>query len=150
MNRDGCCMSKSEKKRLVIPSRMAEMPAAQQQVLDAVVAAAYPKEALFAIRLCLDEAITNAIRHGNHEDPSKDVVIEYCVDDQKAEIAVTDQGPGFCPEQVPDPTRDECLSRPSGRGVMLMKEYMTDVSFNKTGNQVRMVKYKTCKRPKAG
>lgn len=142
-------MAKSATRKLVISSRLAEMPAAQQQVLGDVEAAGYPREALFAIRLSLDEAITNAIRHGNCEDPSKKVVIEYSVDDEKVDLRVTDEGCGFRPGEVPDPTRDENLNRPCGRGVMLMKAYMTDVSFNKAGNQVRLVKYRNCKLPKA-
>ncbi|MFA7238304.1 MAG: ATP-binding protein, partial [Phycisphaeraceae bacterium] len=59
----------------------------------------------------------------------------------------TDEGPGFTPEGVPDPTRGENLERPSGRGVMLMKAYMTKVSFSPSGNRVTMIKRKSCHLP---
>lgn len=94
---------------------------------------------IFAIRLAIEEAITNAFEHG-HEglDPKLSVRVEYAVSPNDIQIAVQDQGPGFAPEALPDPTLIENLSKPSGRGVMLMRAYMTDVSFNPAGNRVKL------------
>ena len=55
-------------------------------------------------------------------------------------IEIADQGPGFDPQDVPDPTADENLEKPGGRGVMLMRAYMDKVTFNRRGNRVSMVK----------
>lgn len=95
--------------------------------------------AIFAVRLAIEEAITNAFEHG-HEglDPSTTIRVEYAVSPRAIEVAIEDQGPGFVPERLPDPTLLENLSKPSGRGVMLMKAYMTDVVFNEKGNRVKL------------
>jgi serine/threonine-protein kinase RsbW len=94
---------------------------------------------LFAIRLAIEEGITNAFEHG-HEglDPSTPVHIEYAVSHNDIQIAIEDQGPGFSPDALPDPTLIENLSKPSGRGVMLMQAYMSEVHFNKAGNRVKL------------
>ncbi len=55
-------------------------------------------------------------------------------------IWVKDEGAGFNPKTVPDPTLDENLNKPHGRGLMLMRAYMDEVGFNEAGNEVRMVK----------
>jgi serine/threonine-protein kinase RsbW len=54
-------------------------------------------------------------------------------------ILVADDGPGFCIDSVPDPTKPEFLERPNGRGIMLIRAYMTRVEYNETGNEVRML-----------
>lgn len=92
----------------------------------------------FAIRLALEEAITNAFVHGNSTVPDATVIVDYHVDARTVDVAVEDQGPGFNPDHLPDPTREENLSKPSGRGVMLMRAYMTEVVFNEPGNRVRL------------
>ncbi len=117
-----------------------------KQVEDSIVTEAenlgYDDEALFALRLSLEEALTNAIRHGNNRDVKKKIQIKYCVDNEAIEVSVTDEGGGFRPEDVPDPTAAENIARPSGRGIMLMKAYMDKVQYNKDGNEVYMVRQK--------
>ena len=95
--------------------------------------------AAFAIRLAIEEAITNAFEHG-HKGLSDDLTIrvEHRIEPGVFEFAVEDQGPGFQPSALPDPTLLGNLSKPSGRGVMLMKAYMSEVSFNAQGNRVKM------------
>lgn len=133
--------------KMVIPSRLSELPKVQEAIIQPAQALGYGKEEIFAIRLALDEAVTNAIRHGNGGDPSKNVTIEYAVDDQAVRITVTDEGKGFCPDDLPDPTEEANLATPHGRGVMLMSVYMTDVKYNPCGNSISMVKRKGCKLP---
>jgi serine/threonine-protein kinase RsbW len=95
---------------------------------------------LFAIRLALEEAIVNAVKHGNKLDPAKHVRIQYHITDQRAAITIEDQGTGFNPTELADPTADENLSRCCGRGILLMRNFMTSVIFNPAGNKVTLIK----------
>jgi serine/threonine-protein kinase RsbW len=95
---------------------------------------------LFSIRLALEEALVNAIKHGNQCDRNKKVEITYSLLPDRFEITITDQGSGFDPADVPDPTAFENLERPCGRGLMLIKHYMTEVSYVGRGNTVSMAK----------
>ncbi len=133
--------------KLVIQNRLTELPKVQDAVIKPAEALGYGKEEIFAIRLALDEAVTNAIHHGNKNDPDKHVTIEYQIDEKAVRITVTDEGKGFCPDQLPDPTLEGNLATPSGRGVMLIKVYMTEVHYNPCGNALSMVKCKGCKLP---
>jgi serine/threonine-protein kinase RsbW len=100
----------------------------------------YPKAACFAVRLALHEAITNAFEHGHEKlPPETPVRVEYDISAPQASFSVEDQGPGFTPAEVRDPTLDENLEIPSGRGIMLIRAYMTDVSFNPKGNRITMI-----------
>lgn len=100
----------------------------------------YDQDVCFAIRLALEEALINAIRHGNHCDPAKKINISAYVGADKTDITIADEGEGFNPDRVPDPTSDENLEKPGGRGIMLMKAYMDQVTFNRRGNEVRIIK----------
>jgi len=137
------------KKRIVFPSRLGQIVPVQNRIFEDVKAAAFPQQAEFAIRLALDEALANAVKHGNKLDPAKHVTVEYSVTPDRFEIQVCDQGPGFTPAMLPDPTAQENLTRPHGRGVMLMRAYMTEVDFNDRGNCVRLVKTRDCPLPAA-
>ena len=95
---------------------------------------------IFSIRLALEEALINAIKHGNQMDRDKTVSITYAVQADRFEIHITDQGNGFEPADIPDPTAVENIERPCGRGLMLMRHYMTEVTYNAQGNSVRMAK----------
>jgi len=116
-----------------------DLPAVQNEVLEAVSAHEYPGASEFALRLVLEEAISNAFRHGNKSKPDLHVDVEWAVEPDRVVISVEDQGAGFDPESLPDPTDDDRLELPSGRGVMLIHAYMTDVSYNERGNRVTMV-----------
>ena len=112
---------------------------AEQQLLDAVVRASFDEASAFAIRLALEEALYNAFRHGHKNLPHERVRLEWTVDPSEVRITVTDKGPGFNPEGLPDPTSEERIELPHGRGVMLMRAYMSSVEFDSPGNRVRMV-----------
>ncbi len=109
------------------------------QTEDALTTFGYDDGAKFAIRLAIEEAVVNAFRHGNRSDPSKTVRCCSSIGSSSAAFEVEDQGPGFDPAKVPDPTVDENLEIPSGRGVMLIKAYMTEVEYLPPGNRLRMV-----------
>jgi serine/threonine-protein kinase RsbW len=98
---------------------------------------------IFAIHLAAEEAIVNAIVHGNKLDVRKKVHVECLVSDEVARIEVTDEGNGFDPACVPDCTQDERLEASSGRGVMLMRSFMTRIAYNSKGNGVVLEKRRT-------
>ena len=112
---------------------------AQAVAAEALAARGYEEGAMFAVRLAIEEAVVNAFRHGNLSDPNKVVFFRAAIDDSQAEFEVEDQGPGFDPRLIPDPTDEDNLEIPSGRGVMLIKAYMTEVEYVKPGNKLRMV-----------
>jgi len=95
---------------------------------------------LFGVRLALEEALMNAVRHGNRFDASKSIEVVCRISPQVMHIEIADQGPGFHPEEVPDCTDPENLDKPSGRGIMLMRNFMTVVEFNEAGNRVTLEK----------
>lgn len=134
--------------KMVIPSKLTELTKVQETVIGLVQKHGFNKDEVFAVRLALDEAVSNAIVHGNKNDPAKKVTIQYDVDDETVRIDVSDQGCGFCPENLPDPTLEENLASPRGRGVMLIEAYMTEVHYNKKGNRISMLKRKGCPLPK--
>lgn len=93
------------------------------------------------VRTALYEAVANAVIHGNREDVKKQVHIccryraRECVS-----ISVSDEGDGFDPKAVPDPTRPENLESEHGRGIFLMRTYMDEVRYEKGGTEVHLVK----------
>ena len=125
---------------MVIASDLTAVRDVSENVLKTLDVHGYSKESVFAIRLAVEEGLNNAIKHGNQCDCDKNVQVSYDVDSKRAVITITDQGCGFNSTNVPDPTTDENLEKPHGRGIMLMRAYMDEVHFNKCGNQVRMVK----------
>lgn len=125
---------------MVIPSDLSAAHEAEIALLTEVGCHNYSEAVTFAIKLAVEEGVNNAIKHGNKFDASKTVKIIYDIDDKRAIITITDEGAGFVPSAVPDPTADENLEKPTGRGVMLMHAYMDEVTYNCKGNEVRMVK----------
>ncbi len=107
-------------------------------ILDQLKKHGWTESELFGIHLALDEALTNATVHGNGADTSKKIDVDCRVSPERFFVAITDQGSGFNPQDIPDPTDEEHLTVPSGRGVMLMKSYMTNVYYNERGNSVKM------------
>ena len=99
----------------------------------------------FAVHLAMEEAVMNAIKHGNAKDTDKYVSVVFKTTDEVLFVCVTDEGEGFNPEDLPDPTADENLELSSGRGVMLMRNFMDSVSFNQSGNSVEMVKRRSAR-----
>lgn len=123
----------------VIPSVISRMHELLQELMQLLEARGIA-EPNSNIVLALDEAIANAIKHGNHEDPTKQVhvVVEFAPDE--VTFTITDEGDGFDLNALPDPTDPSCLMRTCGRGVMLIYHIMDEVEYNARGNQVRMKK----------
>jgi len=93
----------------------------------------------FNFRVGLTEALSNAMMYGNSHDPSKRVLVEVALQAGRLEARITDQGLGFDPTTVPDPTSPENLTKPCGRGLFLMRQLLDEVSYNAQGNQVTLV-----------
>ena len=93
----------------------------------------------FNLRVCLTEALANAMLYGNGGDRSKRVRLEVILGSDEVRACITDQGDGFDPCAVPDPTIPENLLRPGGRGLYLMRKLMDEVRYNDRGNSVTLV-----------
>jgi serine/threonine-protein kinase RsbW len=115
-----------------------------EEVVAALNALGYCPQDRNAVHIALAEALTNALKHGNGNDPSKRVRCSYLVDAHALVVEVEDEGPGFDPAQVPDPTLPENWERPSGRGLTMMRHYMSWVQILGRGNRLTL-----CKRASA-
>jgi serine/threonine-protein kinase RsbW len=100
----------------------------------------WPEADVFAVHLAVEEAIVNAIVHGNKLDPTKKVHVACEVSAERVLVSIADEGPGFNPAAVPDCTADDRLEAPGGRGVMLMRSFMTRIEYNPAGNAVVLEK----------
>jgi serine/threonine-protein kinase RsbW len=127
------------------PEREASLRRAEEvsPLIESVVAAlaglGYSPRDCMGVGLALEEAVVNGLRHGNGGDPSKHVRVRYRVTREAVLAEVEDEGPGFNPDLVPDPTLAENLERPCGRG-LLLRNYTTWVRFSARGNRVTMYK----------
>jgi serine/threonine-protein kinase RsbW len=128
-------------------SEKGEVPAVRDEIVNSLAELGYHQQDVFAICLSTNEALLNAIEHGNQCDKKKKVTVAYFIDREKAEITVTDEGLGFDPNAIPDCTADENLCKTCGRGIALMRGFMDAVEFGGNGNSVKLVKYKSSARP---
>ncbi len=114
------------------------------KVVEEMAGAGYTAREAFAMRLALEEAMVNAIKHGHRNDPTKVAQLRYHLTPECVLAEVEDQGDGFDPSGVPDPLAAENLEKSSGRGLLLMRTYMTWVRYNPRGTCVSL-----CLRRKA-
>ncbi|MHB1421742.1 MAG: ATP-binding protein [Gemmataceae bacterium] len=125
---------------VTIPSDTAEARRLQEEIEQLLNARNVHEHDVFSIKLALEEALVNAIKHGNQMDRSKNVHVAYQLFADRFHVQIRDDGDGFEMSDVPDPTCFENLERPCGRGLMLMRHYMSEVAFNERGNGVNMSK----------
>jgi serine/threonine-protein kinase RsbW len=128
---------------VIIASDHAAARRVQDDIEAALRACQFEEREVFSIKLALEEALVNAIKHGNQMDQSKKIHISYCVSLECFEVKIADEGPGFDPDDVPDPMAPENLERPCGRGLLLMRHYMTEVIYHAPGNRLSMTKVRT-------
>lgn len=129
--------------RLVLPSHIEAVGAAAAAVAEFVQSCGVGEEAAFGIDMAVREAVTNAMVHGNQEDETKSVEVVFNCMGNALEIEVKDQGEGFDPTAVPDPTDPVNILKTSGRGIFLMRSFMDEVEWLARpdgGTTVRMVK----------
>jgi serine/threonine-protein kinase RsbW len=127
-------------KEIDLPSERGSSRLILDDLLEQLGAHGWSPSDIFAIQLATEEAITNAIVHGNQLDTTKRVHVSCSVTTELVRITVEDQGAGFDSTQVPDCTLEDRLDVPSGRGVMLMRSFMTTVAYSPRGNCVMMEK----------
>ncbi len=131
-----------------IPSRTK----AAGEIIDALLAQLeaeqWESHEVFGVHLAVEEALVNAIKHGNKDDPAKTVRILVQTSPDQLRVEIIDEGAGFDPSQVPDPTEASRLNLPHGRGLMLMQSYMTHVEYKGRGNELVMQKKRaSCSAP---
>ncbi|MFN7877171.1 MAG: ATP-binding protein [Pirellula sp.] len=100
----------------------------------------WPGGDMFHVQMAMEEALVNAIEHGNKRCESKEVAIAISVSGQEITIQIKDQGDGFDHRNVADPTEEERLDQPRGRGVLLIRELMSHSHYNDIGNELVMIK----------
>lgn len=115
----------------------------QERIISLLNTLRFAERDVFGVRLALEEALVNAIKHGNQMDPNKKVRVTCRVDSEKVRVEIEDQGEGFQLDDVPDPTADENLERPCGRGIMLMRAFMSLIEYNSAGNCVTLEKLRS-------
>jgi serine/threonine-protein kinase RsbW len=120
--------------------RAEELAPLLEAVAGALAALDYPPRDRLGVRLALEEAVVNGLRHGNHGDPEKLVRVRYLLGADDVLAEVEDEGAGFDPGGVADPTAAENWERTGGRGLVLMRHYMTWVRFSARGNRVTLYK----------
>ena len=126
-----------------MPSRIETVAAAAAAVAEFMSRSGISDDAAFGIDMAVREAVTNAVLHGNCQDDNKTVDIVLKSSPDAVEISVHDQGPGFNPEDVPDPTAKENILKASGRGIFFMRTFMDEVDWSirpEGGTTVRMLK----------
>ncbi len=128
----------------LLASNLESVDAAEALVVDAAAALGLDEDSRMDLGLAIREAMVNAVAHGNHYSPDKQVrlILERRADAVK--VTIIDQGEGFDLNRVPDPTQGENLMRESGRGLLLMQAFVDEFSVKRTatgGAEVVLVKY---------
>ncbi|HKL17718.1 MAG TPA: ATP-binding protein [Halalkalibaculum sp.] len=132
-------MTKTTYKEIVLESSFDEVEHLEDYVNELQDWADFNDEDYARIMLTLSEAVTNAIVHGNKENPEKQVTIRSELTDGTLSISVKDEGAGFDPSNIPDPLKEENLLNIGGRGVYLIKQYADDLQFNENGTKLEML-----------
>jgi len=114
---------------LVMASRFENIEVAERTLLDLCRRAGCKTDEEYWLLTALREALANAVRHGNGQNPDRVVRVFLTIENSTATIRVEDEGDGFDPADVPDPTTAENLLRPSGRGIFYMRQFMNRVEF---------------------
>jgi serine/threonine-protein kinase RsbW len=125
---------------LDIPNDLASIEEAVDYVMHRCAACGDdPSKLRLNLRVGLTEALANAMLYGNGRDPSKHVRVEVAFQDSTITARITDQGRGFDPKCIADPTLPANMVKPEGRGIFLMRKLLDEVHFNACGNSVTLV-----------
>ena len=123
-----------------VPSHAGAGCDAIHEVLQKLADSQWDDNDIFSVQLAMEEAVINAVKHGNHLDRDKKVRIAARLAKDLIRIEISDEGCGFDPDSLPDPTEEPHRNSPCGRGVMLMRNFMTQVKYNAKGSCVVMEK----------
>ena len=130
---------------LKLPSRIEAIGEAAAAVADAARRLGFAEDELFGIDLAVREAVTNAVLHGNRQDETVPFEVGLHGTDAGLVVTVRDRGAGFDPAGVADPTAEENILKASGRGILFMRTFMDEVTWERPpegGTLVRMTKKK--------
>jgi serine/threonine-protein kinase RsbW len=125
-------------RNLRIESDIGNLRVVENEIDDLTNSAGISQDSYGKILVSTLEAVNNAIIHGNKLDNNKFVWIEFVMKKGNLVVTVTDEGKGFRPSEIPDPTRPENIESLDGRGVFLMSKLADDIKYNKKGNSVKM------------
>lgn len=134
----------NETKALKLPSEIGSVDEAASQAESFVKGCGLGDEFASAIDLAVRESVANAVKHGNKFDPDKEVEVTFERSEIGVEISVRDFGPGFAPDEIPDPTNPENLLKANGRGILFMRSFMDKVEWSnhaEGGMLVKMTKW---------
>lgn len=128
-----------ERYRVVLPSDVSQVG----HLVEVVAACCFGPEpvagrAHFRVCTVVAEAVANAMLYGNRNDPSRTVIVEIELHPTRIVIGVTDEGDGFDPDALPDPTTPDALERTNGRGLYMIRRLADQVAFNDRGNTIWM------------
>lgn len=126
------------KKGVTIESHMSKLHRIEEFIESISTEFSIGKETYGEVLVAVMEAVNNAINHGNNRDETKKVEVTFEKQANVIIVSVTDEGSGFNPETVPDPTTPENIEKISGRGVFLMRRLSDGIEFNDVGNSVMM------------
>jgi serine/threonine-protein kinase RsbW len=125
-------------KKIRIESQVANLRIVENAIDETTSVIGISQDNYGKIMVSTMEAVNNAILHGNKSNPDKVVDIEISYDSHVLNIKVTDEGPGFRPDTVPDPTTPENIEELNGRGIYLMSHLADKILYSKKGNSVTM------------
>src|SRR5678815_1433448 len=128
---------------LTVPSTLEALDKVQRLVTDATREYGLSEDFAYWMELTICESMINAIRHGNHCDPSKKAHLKISLVGPQIEVIVEDQGHGFNLSELADPTETKNLLKPSGRGILIIRSFMDEVDISEAeggGNRLRMIK----------
>jgi serine/threonine-protein kinase RsbW len=131
------------KAHLVLSSRFENIEIAERTLVDLCRQSGCDGDDRYWLVTAMREAVANAIQHGNRQRPDRDVRVEFSISDCEVTMRIEDDGHGFDPESIPDPTASANLLQPSGRGIFYMRQFMTRVEFSRApggGTAVTMVR----------
>ncbi len=130
----------TEIKELTLPSRIESVDEAALKADEFAKSVGLDEEFISAIDLAVRESVANAVKHGNKFDETKQVEVKFSKSPEGFEIIVRDFGPGFDPEEIPDPTNAANLLKTSGRGILFMRSFMDEVAWSNHANGGLVVK----------
>ena len=124
--------------QVVVTSESSSIQALQQRVAALLDELGYSTRDMFCIRLGLEEALVNAVQHGNHGESSRTVVVGCMIDSERTRIEIEDAGQGFQVDAVPSPITPDNLHDVDGRGrgLLLMRSFLDKVEYNEVGNRL--------------
>jgi serine/threonine-protein kinase RsbW len=128
---------------LTIPSKLEELESVQRLISQATEAFGLSEDMAYWMELTISESVINDIRHENQFETTKKARLAISFDGENVEVIVEDQGSGFSLDELADPTRDENLLKPCGRGILIIRSFMDEVSLTRReggGTRLHMLK----------